>query len=459
MGKERTIWVCSKCGHHQCKWSGCCQICKEWNTLEEEKEQVTPASCRMVRGRGKVSPVLIREVDFVHFHRLSTGYPEFDRLTGGGVVTGSLNLLGGEPGIGKSTLLLQLADRWAQKGQTVLYVCGEESVQQTSMRAKRLNISNDHIYLLNETLFSSVYDHVLKLRPHVLIMDSIQIMYKEEIASAPGSVSQVREIAVESMHLAKREGITTFLIGHVTKTGDLAGPRVLEHIVDTVFEFEGSRQYGYRLLRSIKNRFGPTDDIALFHMGEQGLKEIAHPSLTFLEERMKGGHGSVIIPTIEGTRPLLVEVQALVAPSSFATSSRRCTGMDTKRLSLLLAVLEKRMGYQLHALDVFVSVAGGITITEPAIDLGVILAIASSYCSQPIPEDTLVMGEVGLGGEVRSIPRVEMRLKEAVNMGFKRCVLLGKNLKELAKRFSPHMVLAGISHVEEAIHLLLGHRK
>jgi len=258
------------------------------------------------------------------------------------------------------------------------------------------------------------------------------------------------------MHLAKGSGITTFLIGHVTKSGDIAGPRVLEHIVDTVLEFEGDRQHGYRLMRSVKNRFGPTDDVALFQMNEKGLVEILNPSLTFLEERMTGAPGSVIIPTIEGTRSLLIEVQALVAPSSFATSTRRSTGLDPKRLTLLLAVLEKRMGYQLHALDVFVSIAGGMKITEPAIDLGTILAIASCYCNKPIPSDTIVMGEVGLGGEVRSIPRIESRIKEAINMGFKRCILSTKNLKGLNKKLSEKIVLQGVTRVEEAIKTLLG---
>jgi len=454
--KQKSIWVCNECGNKQFKWTGSCNICKSWDSLTEELE----VSEKVGRFEAKVSretkPVLIEDVDAANFKRIYTGYREFDRLMGGGIVSGSLNLLGGEPGIGKSTMLLQLAKRLADQGLTVLYICGEESAEQTSLRAKRLGIKSDKIYLYSETSFSQIRAQIEKIHPDVLIVDSVQIVYKSELPSAPGSVTQVREIAMECMHLAKGSGITTFLIGHVTKSGDIAGPRVLEHIVDTVLEFEGDRQHGYRLMRSVKNRFGPTDDVALFQMNEKGLVEILNPSLTFLEERMTGTPGSVIIPTIEGTRSLLIEVQALVAPSSFATSTRRSTGLDPKRLTLLLAVLEKRMGYQLHTLDVFVSIAGGMKITEPAIDLGTILAIASCYCNKPIPSDTIVMGEVGLGGEVRSIPRIESRIKEAINMGFKRCILSSKNLKGLNKKLSEKIVLQGVTRVEEAIKTLLG---
>jgi len=456
MVKQKSVWVCNECGNKQFKWTGSCNICKSWDSLAEELE----VSEKVGRFEAKVSretkPVLIEDVDAANFKRMHTGYREFDRLMGGGIVSGSLNLLGGEPGIGKSTMLLQLSKRLADQGLTVLYICGEESAEQTSLRAKRLGIKSDKIYLYSETSFSQIRAQVEKIHPDVLIVDSVQIVYKSELSSAPGSVTQVREIAMECMHLAKGSGITTFLIGHVTKSGDIAGPRVLEHIVDTVLEFEGDRQHGYRLMRSVKNRFGPTDDVALFQMNEKGLVEILNPSLTFLEERMTGAPGSVIIPTIEGTRSLLIEVQALVAPSSFATSTRRSTGLDPKRLTLLLAVLEKRMGYQLHALDVFVSIAGGMKITEPAIDLGTILAIASCYCNKPIPSDTIVMGEVGLGGEVRSIPRIESRIKEAINMGFKRCILSTKNLKGLNKKLSEKIVLQGVTRVEEAIKTLLG---
>ncbi len=434
---------------------GNCNSCKNWNTLVEELEAPQNKGRFEAKTLHVTKPVLLEEVDTANFKRFQTGYRELDRLMGEGIVEGSLNLLGGEPGIGKSTLLLQLSKCFADQGRTVLYVCGEESAQQTSLRAKRLGIKSDKIYLFSETLFSQIRAQIDHIRPAVLIVDSVQIVYKSELPSAPGSVTQVREIAMDCMHISKGNGITTFMIGHVTKSGDIAGPRVLEHIVDTVLEFEGNRQHGYRLMRSVKNRFGPTDDVALFQMSEKGLHEILNPSLTFLEERLSGSPGSVIIPTIEGTRALLIEVQALVAPSSFASPSRRSTGLDAKRLSLLLAVLEKRMGYQLHALDVFVSIAGGMKITEPAIDLGTMIAIASCYCNTPIPSDTVVMGEVGLGGEVRSIPRVESRIKEAINLGFKRIILSSKNLKGLNKKLTEKIVLQGVSHVEEAVKTLL----
>jgi DNA repair protein RadA/Sms len=381
--------------------------------------------------------------------------PEFDRLLGGGIVSGSLSLIGGDPGIGKSTLMLQLAQGLAEQGLTVLYVCGEESVEQTSLRAARLNVADDRLYLLSDTLFSNIKAQIDHLKPDAMIVDSIQILYKSELPSAPGSVSQVRELATEFMHIAKGMGIATFLIGHVTKSGEIAGPRVLEHIVDTVLDFEGDRQHGYRLLRSVKNRFGPTDDIALFQMGSQGLTEVSNPSVIFLEERLKEVSGSVIIPTVEGSRALLIEVQALVAASAFSTSTRKSTGLDQNRLALLLAVLEKKMGYRLHNCDVFVSIAGGLKIFEPAIDLGVLMAIGSSFCNRPIDPETVILGEVGLGGEVRGVPRIENRIREAIHMGFRKCLCPKRNLKGISSDLSQKISLIGVEVVEEAIRELL----
>lgn len=458
MNKSKRVWVCQECGNQQMKWSGSCRICDQWNTFSEEVIFSEKKGGYQRQNFRVAKPTLVQDVNAENFERYQTGYQELNRLTGGGVVQGSLNLLGGEPGIGKSTLLLQLARDFSARGLLVLYVCGEESTEQTSLRAKRLGIKSDKLYLLSETVFSAIRSHVEQLKPMVLIIDSIQIVYKDEISSSPGSVTQVRDVAMECMHLSKGLGITTFLVGHVTKGGELAGPRVLEHIVDTVFEFEGDRQHGYRLLRGIKNRFGPTDDVAIFQMVESGLQEVLNPSLMFIEERVKDSPGSIMIPTLEGTRSLLIEVQALVAPSSFASPSRRSSGLDSKRLSLLLAVLEKRMGYRLHALDVFVSIAGGIKISEPAIDLGVLLAIASSYCNHSIPSDTVVIGEVGLAGEVRSVPRIESRLKEAIHMGFKRCFLPKKNLRGIHKDLKEKIHLHEIIRVEEAILQLLEDR-
>ncbi|OGN64476.1 MAG: DNA repair protein RadA [Chlamydiae bacterium RIFCSPHIGHO2_12_FULL_49_9] len=396
--------------------------------------------------------VRINEVNTGDFKRISTNMGELDRLFGGGLVEGSLMLIGGEPGVGKSTLMLQIANALAMQGLTVLYICGEESAQQTSMRARRLGIENQNLYLLNETQFSAIRSQIDQIKPDVAIVDSVQIVYKSELPSSPGSVVQVREIATEFMHLSKGHGITTFLIGHVTKTGDLAGPRILEHLVDAVLDFEGDRQHGFRLLRAIKNRFGATDEIAIFQMKESGLMEVPNPSQAFLEERMKEIPGSAIVPGLEGARSFLLEIQALVTATAFPTPSRRSTGLDQNRLALLLAVLEKRVGYQLHHCDVFVALAGGLKIAEPAIDLGILLAIASSFSNKPIPSDAIIIGEVGLGGEVRGVSRIETRLKEAVHMGFKRCVLPKKNLKGLS---SQKIELIGVELVDEAIQKIL----
>lgn len=430
-------------------------MCQKWNTFSQEIEIDDKYKRFEPSSKPTAQPVRVREVADGELHRISTGMAECDRLLGGGIVSGSLTLVAGDPGIGKSTLMLQMAQGIAARQLTVLYVCGEESVEQTSMRARRLNVDNDRLYLLSETVFSHIKAHVETLKPDVMIVDSIQILYKSELPSSPGSVSQVRELATEFMHLAKGLGIATFLIGHVTKSGEIAGPRVLEHLVDTVLEFEGDRQHGYRLLRAIKNRFGPTDDIALFQMMGQGLSEVSNPSILFLEERMKEVAGSVIVPTIEGTRALLIEIQALVASSAFPTSSRKSTGLDQNRLALLLAVLEKRMGYPLHHSDVFVSIAGGLKIIEPAIDLGVLIAMASSFCNRPIDAETVVIGEVGLSGEVRRVPRIENRIKEAIHMGFSRCIIPQRNLKGIGEGLAQKITLVGVDMVEDAIHELI----
>lgn len=455
MVKQKVLWCCAECGHKQAKWTGNCSVCQKWNSFEQEIEIQDKGKRFESLSTQTAQPMRIKEIKPNESLRITTKMAEFDRLLGGGIVSGSLTLIGGDPGIGKSTLMLQLAQRLAEQGLTVLYVCGEESVEQTSLRATRLGVADDRLYLLSETLFSNIKVHIDRLKPDAMIIDSIQILYKSELPSAPGSVSQVRELATEFMHLAKGMGIATFLIGHVTKSGEIAGPRVLEHIVDTVLDFEGDRQHGYRLLRSVKNRFGPTDDIALFQMGAQGLTEVSNPSMIFLEERLKELPGSVIIPTIEGSRALLIEVQALVAASAFSTSTRKSTGLDSNRLALLLAVLEKKMGYQLHHCDVFVSVAGGLKISEPAIDLGILMAIGSSFCNRPIDPETVVLGEVGLGGEVRGVPRVENRIREAIHMGFRRCLMPKRNLKGLAPDLSKKISLIGVEVVEEAIRELL----
>lgn len=449
--KQKNVWYCSACGHKQLKWSGQCLQCSAWNTFHEEIEfQGAPArfECAAVAPSRAVK---LKEISLTETPRVLTHIGEYDRLLGGGIVPGSLTLIGGDPGIGKSTLTLQLSNALASQGKIVLYVCGEESIEQTSMRAKRLGIESDNLLLLNETNFTHIKAQIDHVKPDVLIIDSIQIVYKSEISSAPGSVSQVRETAMEFMHIAKGKGVTTLLIGHVTKSGEIAGPRVLEHLVDTVLYFEGDKQHHYRIVRVVKNRFGPVDEIAVFQMQSGGLIEVPNPSQIFLEERIKSAIGSVVIPTLEGSRPILIEAQALVTTTFFSSPSRRCTGLDQNRLALLLAVLEKRMGYPMHRSDVFVSIAGGMRIIEPAADLGLLLAIASSMSSQSIDGETTVVGEVGLGGELRSVPRIESRLKEAIHMGFKQSLIPKRNLKGISSDITSKIKIIGVDNVEEAI--------
>ena len=456
MVKQKSVWHCTSCGTKQVKWVGQCPGCEEWNTFQEELELKESGKQRFTAKQLRAAkPVRLKEVNKQETPRIPTHVKEFDRLVGGGIVPGSLSLVGGDPGIGKSTLLLQISNVLARQGQLVLYVCGEESVEQTSMRARRLGIETDNLLLLSETNFGAVKAQVDAVNPDVIVADSIQILYKDEISSAPGSVTQVREVATEFMHIAKGRNITVFLVGHVTKSGELAGPRILEHLVDTVLYFEGDKQHHYRMMRVVKNRFGPTDEIAVFQMTHRGLIEVTNPSELFLEERRKELSGSVIIPTIEGSRPILVEVQALVTDTVFSTPSRRSTGFDLNRLALLLAVLEKRVGYQLHQSDVFVSIAGGIRIMETAIDLGVLLAVASSLCNRIVDPETVVVGEVGLGGEIRSVPRIETRIKEAVNLGFGRCLIPKHNLRGIPSDLSKSIELVGVDLVEEAINVLI----
>lgn len=447
MSKVRTVWYCEECGHKEAKWQGQCNSCKAWNTFSEEVIQALRFESKEKTQR----PLRIQEVDLSATPRVKTSYDEFDRLIGGGVVPGSLLLIGGEPGIGKSTLLLQLANHLGK----VLYICGEESIEQTVSRAKRLGIESDSIFFLNETDFSQIKQQIDALTPDVVIVDSIQVIFKREVTSAPGSVSQVRECATEFMHLAKGRGITTFLAGHVTKSGEIAGPRVLEHLVDTVLYFEGDRQQNFRLVRAVKNRFGPTDEIAVFQMGPQGLTEVLNPSEIFLEERQKKSSGSVIIPTLEGSRPFLIEAQALVTQTAFSTPSRKSTGLNPNRLALLLAVLEKRLRYRLYSSDVFVSIAGGLQINEPSSDLGILLAIASSYRNHAIPANTIVVGEVGLSGEIRGVPRIDARIKEAARMGFTHALIPRRNVKGISDQ---EIQITPVDFVEEAIRALIPNR-
>jgi len=455
MRKERTIYSCTTCGHKEPRWVGQCRECANWNTfLESAAEDREPP--RFNFQRKEVAKALpLKDLVISESPRIKTNLSEFDRLLGGGIVKGSFTLVGGDPGIGKSTLLLQAASAAAKQGVVVLYISAEESLEQTFLRAQRLGVTgNDNLLVLSETNFSAIKKNIEEIDPDIVIVDSIQIIYKNDIPSAPGSFVQVREVATEFMHLAKGRGISIFLIGHVTKTGEIAGPKMLEHLVDTVLYFEGEKQQNFRLLRVVKNRFGSTDEVAVFQMTGGGLVEVCNPSQFFLEERTKESTGSVIVATLEGSRTFLVEVQALVTDTVFATPSRRASGIDQNRLALLLAVLEKRVGYPLHSRDVFVSLAGGIRIAECAIDLGVILAIISSYSNRIIPSNVVAIGEVGLSGEIRGIPRIEGRLKEAIHLGFKKFFIPKRNSEAIMKEFSSKIQIIPLEVVEEAIDAL-----
>lgn len=452
--KTKSVWYCGECGHKQRKWTGQCPQCQQWNTLHEEVETTGAQNRFAAQTTESKKPVRLKEIKHHQTVRIHTQIKELDRLVGGGIVPGSFTLVGGDPGIGKSTLMLQLSNALAKQGLTVLYICGEESVEQTSMRASRLGIESENLLLLSETNYAQIKTQIDHVNPDILIVDSIQIVYKPEVTSAPGSVSQVRETATEFMHIAKGNNIATFLIGHVTKSGEIAGPRVLEHLVDTVLYFEGDKQQNYRMIRVIKNRFGPTDEVAVFQMLQEGLREVPNPSQLFLEERTKQMPGSAIIPAIEGSRAILIEAQALVTQTVYPNPSRRCAGIDQNRLALLLAVLEKRMGYKLYQSDVFVSIAGGMRILETGSDLGILLAVASSMQNRIIDPDTCIIGEVGLGGEIRSVSRIESRIKEAINMGFKKCVMPKRNLGSIPNELNGKLNIIGVEFVEEAIKVL-----
>ncbi len=449
--KAHSVWYCSSCGHKQARWSGQCSSCSSWNSFHEEIEQPpSPRSLPALGPKKLGSPVRLADIASSPTPRYQTCFSEFDKAIGGGVVPGSLTLIGGDPGIGKSTLCLHLVHSIASNTRSALYVSGEESLEQVAMRTKRLGLKNDAIFFSNETEVGVIAKWLVEYRPHVAVIDSIQILYKNEIPSSPGSVTQVRECTAALMQCAKSSHTSILIIGHVTKSGEIAGPRILEHLVDTVLYFEGEAQQNLRLIRSIKNRFGPTDEIAVFQMEGEGLCEVKNPSQLFIEDRARGTTGSVIMPIMEGTRPILIEAQALVTDTFFATPSRRCTGLDANRLALLLAVCEKRARFRLHQSDVFVSVTGGLKVAEPAADLGLLLAIVSSFSNKVFDHDTAVIGEVGLSGEVRGVPRIEARVKEALQMGFSRCIIPSKNAKALDS-FRSAMVLHPVAWVDEAI--------
>lgn len=418
---KKSIFFCQNCGHEENKWLGQCPMCKEWNTFVEENISVSKSSTIKMRGEAEV--VALANIETDHEERICTQIQELDRVLGGGIVPGSLVLVGGDPGIGKSTLLLQVCQRLCENKKEVLYISGEESLKQIKLRANRMGEFKEDIYLLCETNLDVIRGVIEKRKPDVVVIDSIQTMYSEDVASAPGSVSQVRESTNVFMQMAKGLGISIFIVGHVTKEGTVAGPRVLEHMVDTVLYFEGDRHASYRILRGVKNRFGSTNEIGVFEMRQNGLVEVENPSEFMLGGKPEHASGSVVACSIEGTRPILIEIQALVCNSNFGMPRRTATGTDYNRVNLLMAVLEKRLGLHLSNYDAYINIAGGVKMNEPAIDLGIVMAIISSYKNKPIDDKMIVFGEVGLSGEVRAVNMPEQRVAEARKLGFEICVL------------------------------------
>ncbi len=430
MKKTKTMFFCQNCGHQSSKWLGKCPSCQQWHQfVEEEIRTVDPAP----RAGLQLSelPQSIDAISADEKDRTTTGIAELDRVLGGGIVGGSAVLVGGDPGIGKSTLLLQMLHRLAERGAKVLYVSGEESAKQIKLRGKRIGASSPNLLILVEIDLESIARHVESLAPQAVVVDSIQTVFSPTLSSAPGSVGQVREASERLILLSKKTGIPVFLVGHVTKDGSIAGPKVLEHMVDTVLYFEGDSGHAYRIIRGIKNRFGPTNEIGVFEMRDDGLQEVSNPSAFFLSERPKGAAGSVVVPSMEGTRPILIEIQSLASPTNFGMPRRTAIGVDHNRVSLLVAVLDKICGLHLSNHDIFINVAGGVRVDEPAIDLGIVSSMASSFLDRPVDAKTVVFGEVGLTGEVRGISQMDVRVREAARMGFTRCILPRTRAREM----------------------------
>ncbi len=453
MAKGRTtVFFCQSCGYESPKWLGQCPGCREWNTFVEETVEKKSAGRAREERKAAAAPVCLSSIEMKEEERLGTGTEELDRVLGGGIVPGSLVLVGGDPGIGKSTLLLQVCRRLAADGHDVLYISGEESLRQIRLRADRLGSFSDRLRLLCETNLDTIQETIRSDKPQVVIIDSIQTMYNENVSSAPGSVSQVRESTSVLMQLAKGLGITVFIVGHVTKEGTVAGPRVLEHMVDTVLYFEGDRHASYRILRAVKNRFGSTNEIGVFEMREDGLAEVKNPSEYMLNGRPEAASGSVVACSVEGTRPILLEIQALVCRSPLAMPRRTAAGMDYNRVNLLLAVLEKRLNLPLSNSDVYINIAGGIRINEPAIDLGVVLAVVSSARDKAIDEKVMAFGEVGLSGEVRAVSQADKRVQEAKKLGFTTVILPEVCREQIGK--VEGVRLCGVRTVADAVKVI-----
>ncbi|RPI78712.1 MAG: DNA repair protein RadA [Desulfobacteraceae bacterium] len=445
----KIVFVCQSCGYQAPKWLGRCPDCSSWNSFAEER----PA---LKTGRHPElfleQPQALQDISLDPQIRIKTGILEFDRILGGGIVPGSLVLIGGDPGIGKSTLVLQVAARFALQGLKALYFSGEESAQQLKLRSERLEIQSDQLFVLCGTCLEHLLEKLEGMSPRLLIVDSIQTVYTETLPSAPGNVGQIREVTLRLLTWAKKSGVPTFLIGHVTKDGAIAGPKVLEHLVDTVLYFEGERLQSFRILRAVKNRFGATNEIGVFEMLGSGLQEVNNPSRLFLEERPEASSGSVVLPCLEGSRPLLVELQALVGQSPFGIPRRTAIGVDANRVSLLVAVLGKRMGMEMGGQDIFVNVAGGLRVDEPAADLAIVAAMISSYTDRPVARRMAIFGEIGLAGEIRGVNQPELRLKEAQKLGFTKCILPKSNLAGLGP--GVEMELVGVDKVKGLLEVL-----
>ncbi len=453
MAKVKTKYVCKECGYQSLRWMGKCPGCQEWETLVEEI--ATPKNKRGIASvPGTHKPEQITKIKSKEEKRMTVEMEEFNRVLGGGIVPGSVVLIGGDPGIGKSTLLLQISDQVAKQGRNVLYISGEESIRQTKLRADRLKVTSDDLYVLTETNLQYITHQIVQDKPSLVIIDSIQTIFKEDVTSAPGSVTQVRECTMELTKIAKTHGIPIFIVGHVTKEGAIAGPRMLEHMVDAVLYFEGERHHTYRILRGVKNRFGSTNEMGIFEMKELGLVEVLNPSEVFLEERSSGASGSTVVASMEGTRPVLVEIQALISPSSFGNPRRMATGVDSNRVPLLMAVLEKRVGLMLQNQDAYIKVAGGVKLDEPAIDLAIAVSIASSFKDQPTSPEDIFIGEVGLTGEIRRVSRIEQRVQEAAKLGFKRIICSNNNLDGWSAPKGIEII--GVNTVQEALRIGLG---
>ena len=455
MAKLKQVYICQECGYESGKWMGKCPSCNEWGSLVEEVVEAKKSTLTMPSSRGGVSnnsPIKLRDVKVENETRTTTGMKELDRVLGGGIVKGSLILVGGDPGIGKSTLLLQICEEIGNQNRQVLYISGEESVAQIKMRGERLNVHTDNLNLLAETNMSFIETHIKNTKPDLVILDSIQTVYCDDITSAPGSVSQVREATHKLMNLGKGYGITIMIVGHVTKEGALAGPRVLEHMVDTVLYFEGERHASFRILRAVKNRFGSTNEIGVFEMQDIGLKEVLNPSEVMLSGRPIDVAGSLVSCSLEGTRPMLIEVQALASFTSFGMPRRTATGIDYNRMVILIAVLEKRAGLDMGNYDVYVNLAGGMRINEPSLDLAAALAIASSFRNSPLDAQTVVFGEVGLTGEIRGVAMAEKRVVEAAKLGFKTCIMPKANVDKLPAIKGIKVI--GVSHIGEALDVI-----